>query len=42
MLEVFSLPNHSSVDSYGFFDLNDRELVATAEFVLELQVRPKA
>jgi hypothetical protein len=35
MLEVFSLPNHSSVDSYGFFDLDDAELAAAAEFILE-------
>jgi hypothetical protein len=35
ILEVFSLPNHSSVDSYGFFDLDGAELTAAAEFVLE-------
>jgi hypothetical protein len=34
MLEVFSLPNHSSVDSYGFIGLDDAELVAATEFVL--------
>ncbi len=35
MLEVFSLPSHSSVDSYGLFELNETELAAAAEFVLE-------
>ncbi len=35
LLEVFSLPSRSTVDSYGFFDLNDTELAAAAEFVLE-------
>lgn len=34
LLEVFSLPNHAPVDSYGFFDLDDMELAAAAEFVL--------
>jgi hypothetical protein len=34
LLEVFLLPSHAPVDSYGFFDLDDRELVAAAEFVL--------
>jgi hypothetical protein len=35
MLEVFSAPSRSTVDSYGFFELDDTELVAAAEFVLE-------
>ena len=34
MLEVISLPSHSPVGSYGFFDLDDMELAAAAEFVL--------
>jgi hypothetical protein len=34
MLEVISLPNHSTVDSYGFFDHDDADLAAAAEFVL--------
>jgi hypothetical protein len=34
LLEVFSLPCHATVDSYGFFDLDNTELVAAAEFVL--------
>lgn len=34
MLEVFSLPSRSTVDSYGFFELDDTELAAAAEFVL--------
>jgi hypothetical protein len=28
------LPSHAPVDNYGFFDLDDTELVAAAEFVL--------
>ena len=35
MLEVFLLPSHATVDGYGFFDLDDMELAAAAEFVLE-------
>jgi hypothetical protein len=35
MLEVFLLPSHATVDGYGFFDLDDTELAAAAEFVLE-------
>lgn len=34
ILEVISLPSHSPVGSYGFFDLDDMELAAAAEFVL--------
>jgi hypothetical protein len=34
LLEVFLLPSHAPVDNYGFFDLDDTELVAAAEFVL--------
>ncbi len=37
MLEVFSLPSHSSVDSYGLFDLDETELAAATEFVLEAE-----
>jgi len=35
MLEVFSVPSRSTVDSYGFFELDDTEVAAATEFVLE-------
>ncbi len=34
MLEVFSLPSHSSVDSFGFSNCDNTELTSAATFVL--------
>ncbi len=43
LLEVFSLPSRSKVDSPGFFGLDDTELAAAAEFVLRgLPIKPEA
>jgi hypothetical protein len=34
MLEVFSRPSLTTIDSHGFFELDDKELAAAAEFIL--------
>jgi hypothetical protein len=42
LLEIFSLPSHSSVDSYGCFDLNRRNWLPPPSSSWRLHVRPKA